>query len=705
MDNAPSMENPDTLQPHQRWAEEIKMAEKELKNFRERGRKTTRRYLDERDAIDTGKKWFNIFYANTQILESALYSQIPKPSVTRRFKDYDDDVARVASSILQRNITQDLDDPTDKFDSTMRHAVQDRLIPGLAMAWLRLDTTTEDIKDVPPQPDMSVGEDKDEAEPLQRILDQRVIVDYVFWEDFLWSPCRVWEENRWIGRKVYMTREELTERFGEKGQSVPLNYDPKHFREQRAGVGSTPTNEVLKKAVVYEIWERATRKVFWFAQGVEFMLDEEDDPLGLEGFYPAPQPMLANISTSNTVPRPDYYMIQDQYIELDILNYRISMLEQACKVVGVYDKSAAGISRMLTEGFDNQLIPVDNWAAFAEKGGVKGAIDWLPLDQVVTALEKLMFQREAVKNQIYELTGIADIVRGSTKASETLGAQEIKAKFASVRIKKLQDEVARFASEIMRIKAEIIVRHFDPDVLIRRSNIEAVATDVPFIEQAVAMLKDATAFEWRIQVTADSIAQADYSMEKADRVELLTATTSYLEKAAVMFQTNPGMAPLMVGMLKWVVAGFRNSTELESMLDQELDKLTKQPPQPKPDPEAAKAQLEMQTAQQKAELDAQAKQQDMALKERMADLEYKTKMMEFQFRVKELELKERELQMNMQYAEAEAARDERTAVMEQMMQLENTQLQHQQARQHAEETHQMQLKQGAEKRNQEGKSE
>ena len=61
--------------PQQQWEEEIIAAEKELKKFHERGRRVTRRFLDERDAMETANKWFNIFYANTNILESALYAQ------------------------------------------------------------------------------------------------------------------------------------------------------------------------------------------------------------------------------------------------------------------------------------------------------------------------------------------------------------------------------------------------------------------------------------------------------------------------------------------------------------------------------------------------------------------------------------------------------------------------------------------------------
>ena len=597
----------------ERWSDEIVAAEKELDKFHKRADSVTRRFLDERETMNSDQKWFNIFYANTNILESALYSQLPKPSVTRRFKDYDDDQARVAGVILQRCITQDLDDPRDTFDATLRACVQDRLVPGLSVAWLRLETDTEDnyADDLlpPGTPDAYVGEDSDdynEADAPQKITDQRVCVDYVYWRDFIWSPCRVWNERRWVGRKVYMSKDEAEERFGEeKAKTLTFGDVGKGARDHQ---GSTPINNALDQAIVYEIWERATKKVFWFNKSVEDLLDEVDDPLGLVGFEPCPEPMLANTSTSNTAPRPDYYMLQDQYRELDDVNNRISMLVKACKVIGVYDKSAEGVQRMLKEGSDNMLIPVDNWAMFSEKNGLKGTVDWLPLESVVTALNQLNMAREAIKAQIYELTGISDIVRGATKASETLGAQEIKAKFASVRIKKLQDEVARFASSIMRIKAEIMVKHFEPEILLRMSNI-MTSPDAPIAQQAIAMLKEEAGFEWRVQVTADSIAQADYSLEKADRLEFLTAVGSYLEKGVAMVDSKPETAPLIVGMLKWAVAGFRNAAEIEGMLDKELDNMTKQPIQPKVDPEMVKMQAEQQAAMQQAQMEQQQAQQ------------------------------------------------------------------------------------------------
>jgi len=679
-DTSLTITDPSKLTPVELWCTEIDAAEKELEKFHKRGRNVTRKFLDERETMQTSQKWFNIFYANTSILESALYAQLPKASVSRKYKDYHDDVARVAGMIIERAISQDLDDPTDTLDATIRHCVQDRLVPGLAQAWLRLETETQEVESPPPTPGTDpYGEEIGEgayanppggmpADPIEEITSQKVCVDYIFWADFLWSPCRVWEERRWVGRKVYMNRDQLVKRFGtDKGNRCPLNFS---LNEKDESQGSTPRENVIKMAVVYEIWDRVNRKVIWYCKGMLDLLDEKDDFLKLVGFEPCPKPMLANISTSNTVPRPDYYMIQDQYTELDTVNNRISMLVQACKVIGVYNKNGGtGIQDMLINGQDNVLIPVDDWAMFAEKGGIKGNIDWLPLDVVVQALEKLNQAREAIKGQIYELTGIADIVRGASKASETLGAQQIKAQFASVRIKKLQDEVARFASDIMRIKAEIMVKHFDPDILIQKSNILRTDND-QYVADAMILLSEEEGFEWRITVTADTLAQADYSMEKQDRIEMMTAASKYMAQFGPIIEAKPEMAPIFINLLKWSVAGFRGARDIEGMLDKQLDAMEaaarkpKPPPPPSPEQikakaEADKAQAASQLAQQKGQIDMQGKQMDM----QMAQQENQMMMMFKQF---EMRMEEQRLDMEQRADERRIAAEERESRMELM---------------------------------------
>jgi hypothetical protein len=649
---SPTIRDPEELTPYQLWVTEIEYAEKELKKFHERARKVARRYVDERDAVDSMNKWFNLFYANTHIMRAALYSQVPEPEIKRKYLDYNDQIGRVAANILQRATTPDCDDPRDTFDAAIRHAVIDRLVPGLGQVWLRLETETEDkelddsILETQPEageglPDaeqpsnsgfktQNAPDDQPSKTTYKSITDQRVVVDYVYWEDFIWSPCRVWEERRWVGRRVFMSRAELRRRFGDKiGNAVPLTKGSRGTMSDSYPSPITPENQSLMRAKVYEIWDRDKREVVWLCREYPQLLDSKKDFLELTGFEPCPTPLFANNSTSNTVPRPDYYMVQDQYSELDTVNNRISLLIQACKVVGVYDRAAEGVQRMLLEGFDNTLIPVDNWAMFAEKGGVKGQVDWLPLEQVTNCLQRLNESREIIKGQIYEITGIADIVRGASKASETLGAQEIKAKFASIRIKDIQDDVARFVAEVLRIKAEILVKHYDPEILIRKSNILRT-DDAQMADPAVQLLQSEEGFEWRIVVTSDQLAQADYDMEKKDAIELVTAISGYFQQIAPIIQAKPEATPLFATVLKWAVSKFKGARDIEGMIDRALDDMIKNPPQSTPDPEVQKAEME----QKRMEMEMQMKRQDAQLKQVS--------------NVQELRFKQQEHQMEMQ---------------------------------------------------------
>ena len=630
----------------QRWADEITAAEKEMEKFYEQARRVVKRYIDERDAVQASNKWFNIFNANVGILEASLYAQIPKVSVARRFNDMDDDIARVASTILERSIMQDMHEPDCDFDQVMRQAVSDRLVAGLGTAWVRLEVETKE------QVDPVTGEvmlDEDQETPLEEIADQEVAIDYTYWEDFLWSPCRTWGENRWVARKVYLDRDACIKRFGEEiGRQIPLNSKPEHLLNDP----NTPKHLVLQRACIYEIWDKQTRQVIWYSKGVEQLLDEKKDPLGLEGFYPCPKPLFANLTTSNCKPKPDFVMLQDQYYELDEVNNRISLLVIACKVTGVYDRGADGVQRMLTEGFDNTLIPVDNWAMFAEKGGVKGAVDWLPLDVVVQALDKLSVHREIIKQQIYELTGINDVVRGNTKASETLGAQELKSKYASARMQKLQEEVVRFATEILRIKAEILVGHVEPNILSKQANVDNMPeADKELVIPALELIKSGgDALEWRIVIESDAMAQIDFARQKQERSEFLNSVATFLQSASTVGQGSPQLIPLMLQLLKFGVAGFRVSRDVEGIFDryikefnEELETKKNAPPQPDPEMEKmqAEAQIEMQMKQTDQQMKVQESQQKVQLDQIKAQNELAMKQqedaMKLQMLQKELE--------------------------------------------------------------------
>ena len=584
-----------------KWLAELKLAKREDEKFIERGDRIIRRYRDDRKNFTTYGKRFNILWSNIQTMMPALYGKTPRAEVSRRWKD-SDPVGRTASVIIERCLQYEID--KGDFDASMRLAILDRLLPGRGTVWVRFEE-----KELAQPVDALPGEEGGEAQvmPNAPYKYECTPVDYVFWKDVRYSPARCWDEVTWIARRVYMSQDDGIKRFGEDFKQVPLTHEPVGLDEmEKMGVEGL---DDMKKAVVWEIWSKTTKQVFWVSEGYSKTLDIKDDPLGLDNFWPCPKPLFATQTTETLVPIPDYSLYQDQAEEIDMLTNRIAMLVEAVKVVGVYDASQQGVQRMLSEGVNNQLIPVDTWAAFAEKGGLKGVVDFMPLDSVLQALRECYAAREQAKQVVYEITGLSDIIRGASIASETATAQQIKSQYASLRLRRLQTEVALFASEILRTKAQIMCDFYSPQTLYEMSGIGGTQ-DAQYAEQAIMLLKSEPARGFRIEVAADSLVEMDEATEKQNRLEFLTSVGGFMERVLPVAQQVPELAPLMGEMLMFGVRAFKGGRSMEAAFDSALAKLSEPKPQaePQPDPEQMKMQAMAQAEQAKAQIE-QAKLQ------------------------------------------------------------------------------------------------
>ena len=568
------------------WLTEIEAAQKETDKFLKDARRIVRRYLDKRDANQEFESRVNVFWSTIDVVKSSIYARPPKADVHRLYKDFEDDVSRVAGEMIERMLNNDIEMDGSTFDASARHAINDWLIVGEGQIWCRYEAQTEP-EIVPAEIDPITGAVLAEEQTYERLVHEDAVTEWVSYEDFLWSPARIWEEVRWVARRVYMTREQLNARFGEEiGKKVPLqNKKPKYPNTQQVAVA----NEPWQKAEVWEVWCKTSKNVYWLAKGMDELLDERPDPLGLTNFFPCPPALMANLTTSNLMPRADYIMAQDQFQELDEINTRITWLTRAAKMVGVYNKSSGdSVGRVLQQAVENQLIPVDNWAMFAEAGGLKGVIDWVPIDQVSACIERLRIYRQDKVQQIYEVLGISDIMRGSTKASETATSQQLKAQFGSTRLQLKQFYVATFIQEALRIKAEIIMKHFQPETIVERSNI-MFTPDREVAPQAVQLLKETQLNRYRVVVDADSMAAIDWAAERESRMAYLNGLGAFINSSMPLVQAEPGATPYLLRMIQWGMAAFRSSQGIEGVLDQAItamEQKSKQPPQPDPMHEA-----------------------------------------------------------------------------------------------------------------------
>jgi hypothetical protein len=597
------------------WHDQIETAIKIFDKWEKRGLKVVKRYRDERDAIEMPRMKFNILWSNIQVLFPALYGRQAKPEVSRRYMDQDP-VGRLASTMLERVMEYETMQFGD-FDAAMSGAVQDRLLPGRGTAWIRYEPVI-----VNDRPEVEGEIEQDEAQvyntiedPTERIDAAHSPIDYVYWSDFLHSPARTWDEVWWVARAVYMTKEEGVERFGDVFNNVSLTSSNTDMD------GKNPLTAKMtydKKAMVYEIWNKRTAKVCWIAKGYPQALDERDDPLELEEFFPCPKPLMATTTTGTMIPVPDYCEYEDQAQELDNLTQRIYLLTKACKAVGVFNAEFKELARMFSEGVDNKLFPVTGWAAMSEKGGLKGAIDMMDTSQIIVTLRELYAAREQVKQSIYEIMGISDILRGSSKAQETLGAQQLKANFGSLRLKSSQGDVARFATDIFKLKAQVICKFYPPELIVQMSGVMNTpdGQDPQMLQAALEMLSNSTIRDFHIAVEADSLAQIDEQAEKQGAQEAIQAIGLFLREAIPMITQAPETLPMASEMLLFLVRRFRAGRGLESAVERAMkalqdkaDAATQQ--QPSPPPEMLQMQAEQQAEQMRMQAQAQSEQMKM----------------------------------------------------------------------------------------------
>ena len=593
------------------WHDEINASKKMLTKFAKTGDKVVKRFLGHHSANETAPESqitrLNLFHSNVTTVESTMFGQVPKIDVSRRFTDADDDAARVASEMMERLLNIDLNNNSESYDAVMRGALQDRLLAGLGTARVRYDVQTAEVE----------GE--------EQVISEDAPLDYVYWNDVLWSWSRNWADLRWIAFRNYLTKDEIEAKFGkEAAEGISL-------KNQQTSPDDNTTNDPNKdgawlKGEIWEIWDKEKREVVWVALGYDKVLKTQKDPLKLKNFFPCPPFFLANPTTQLYMPTADFKLSQDLYNEIDKLQQRISIITEAVKVVGVYNSAASNLTQMFQSGTDNDLIPVDNWALFGENGGIAGQIEWVPIADVVNALDKLRELRAENIQLLQQVTGMSDVSRGALDNQyEALGQTQLKAQMGSVRMKALQEQFATFATGLMALKAEVISRHFDAKTIVQMSNMQH-SLDKDLIPQAVALIKDTKSANLRVEIRAESLAMEDMSALKAERSEYLNALATFMQSAAPLMAEDPAAKPFLLKMLQWTLAGFKGSYEIEGVLDKAIEASLKEAKEkaqnPQPDPEQQKLQMAQQMAaekgqqelakiQAKAQADSQLRDQDL----------------------------------------------------------------------------------------------
>lgn len=583
-----------------------------MKDWEERADKVVERYRDESDMPSHTAK-INLLWSNISIQNPAIYSKPPTPVVARRYRDKDP-VGLTASEVLERALSYTLDDYD--YDEFGRSTVMDYSLAGRCVG--RVDyrpqfgdevveriPVTKDGRDIMGMPVDGEVKEEDGAffveESYTPVVYEQVVCSYVHYKDFRHGPGRTWDEVTWVAFRAFMREDSVRKRFGAKIAN-DISYN-----QTVGGDLNTEVDDEDKRAEVWEIWDKNSSKVYWICPAYpEKFLDEQDPPLKLNGFFPCPRPRMPIKTTGTLEPIPEFVLYQDQADQVDALTAKIDDLVAEIKLRGAYDAAAQAIPQLADSG--NVLVPVES-SELRDRGGIANAIAWWPLDMLMNALTMAYEARDRAKQELFEVSGFSDLVRGQSDPNETATAQGIKGQFVGKRLSEKRQDIANFHRDILRLKAEVLAEQFGEDTLSKMTGIDVT----PEVTQ---LLRDDRMRSFRIDVETDSTVEFDQQKEKEQRMEFLTSVMPMLNEGAQIIMQNPAMKPVIMQSILFAVRAFNPAgRELEQVIEKAMEEM-QPPPQQQGDP---RAQMEAQKTKQ--ELEQGAQEHQLTLVEKQQDIE------------------------------------------------------------------------------------
>ncbi|MFK7943363.1 MAG: hypothetical protein AB8B85_10700 [Paracoccaceae bacterium] len=562
------------------WISEIEIAEKAHKPWRDKSNEIINRYRGKKKGQDSK---MNILFANVQTLQSTMFQKVPDPVVERRFRQKSP-IARTIAIVMERAVRYSVDE--SRADEVFRSVRDDYLLTSRATCKViyRADVS---------------GDDTSDPEAVPSIDFQECRLSPVPWSDFLVNPEGIWTQKRWVAFRTRYNKRGLIERFGEETADKVIAKSTEKNRESSNSVESV----MFREAVVWELWDKTDRKVVWVCPDCnEFLLDERDDPYGLKDFFPCPKPIQLIEVSSDSTPVVEYSLYEDQAAEVNRLTRRIYSLSDKIRAVGLFAGSQGEALRNMFQQEDGTIIPIEDFFALQERGGLSGVLEWAPIMEMVQTLNQLYIARESAKGDLYEISGMSDIIRGQGKERETAAAQRIKGQFATLRIDERKRQFGQLIAESYGIMGEMIAEHFEPEFLAAISDYEMPITKEeaeagaaqkmrqmrqaaqvaqqqgqqpppmqqvePELswEEVTEALRSDFKRSYMVRIETEDTVEVDRQAEKQQRIEFVTAFVQLLQAMTAAVQGGLPW-PIAKEIIMFTVRGFSKARTLEEVLE------------------------------------------------------------------------------------------------------------------------------------------
>lgn len=611
---------------------------------------------------------YNLFYSNVETKRPLLFSKLPELDIRRR-NDKKDRVSRISSEMLERNCNFFLENYGAEIG--FKKAILDKEITGRGLIRLVFETGLVEGE---------IENEEGEIETIQAIDPnlKKIKTDFVPYDMFLIEPAKKWEDVNWISFTHQMGKSEVAKRFGKK-KAEDIKYtettlDTPPDNDEIDNDDESELKVLAMRTIVYEIWDKQSRKIFFYSPQEKKILDTIDDNYNLQNFFPIPRPLGLLSNNRSLIPAPSFRQYRDKYEELQDVDERLRNLVSQARVCYV----ASGIAS--EKDVDAMMNKDDGFVTFVKaidpKGSLKDKIVPKDLIPIINAITVLTARQQQIIQDIREITGLSDIIRGSTDPRETASAQKIKGDFAVSRLQLEQQEIEYFVRDVLRIQCELIAENYTAEELAKISGLNVI--DVKAIaqrtqQQAIAqsqqqglneeqeekliqqltqqtiqqiqkqlkttfsctkdelaqidnLIKDDKLRDFNIDIETESTVKMDNDIEKAQRIEFLNVVSETLTKLAPLKQTGLITEDALKGLLAFSIRPFKVGRSLEEALLEKQDTT-----------ERDKREAKLQEAQLKMEMEER-----VILPNRKADIE--EKKVDGDLSIKKVEIESKELQ-------------------------------------------------------------
>ncbi len=520
----------------QSWFSKIEKAEKNYHEYHKIIEDIRKYYRNE-----TNKDKQNVFWSSIETLKPFLYFKQPKPYIERREKSANK-VHNMACKILEKAIRWDLEQ--FDFDSVIKYARNDFLLSGCGMVIEHYKPFFGIIKD-------------DNNNEIEIKINEQVNTEYLDPINFIADSEKVgiWEDCSWFAIKQYLTLDEAVNFFGSEF------YD----------ILSQNSSDGTKSIEVFEIWDKTSKKVLYLSKSCPDSFLKVIEKFSLpDNFYPLPKPLFAGTTNDSLIPVPDYLQMKPLLDELDGVTSRMQKTMKALKVSGCYDNSFPELASILNK--EVTLVSISDFDRLKSSGGIKNIVEFMPIEQYILALQSLAQRRQDIINAIYEITGVSDIMRGSSNIIETATAVNKKTAFGTLRNQDRQNDMQRFIADIFKIKAEYICEYFDDEKLLSFLSPEEQYT--PEAQAAVNLLRKEHLRGMIMGIESDGIFAE--SERNKQNLEVITTIHGIISQAFDIVSKQPALLDLYRQMISSVVSNLSNARQYESVLNNCFEKIAQE---------------------------------------------------------------------------------------------------------------------------------